>query len=228
MWGAVTPLAADLKVHAGKGATPAAARISAVMEAIERVCAEDVAPERVRRAAFTDLPDALDPAAFDLPFETVYRPDRPIDWIQGTDLGSGQVWVALDLVLSPPREGVCLGVETNGLAAGNTLTEAVLHGLLELIERDAYAQRRFAAHYADPQALTAARIVDPQTLPDAPGGTARRPAGARRPRARAGAHARSRRTRLPGPPRRRELSRQRGAPSAGSRGWAVTSIPWPR
>jgi YcaO-like protein with predicted kinase domain len=86
--------------------------------------------------------------------------------VEGIDLfGGGAVWVALDLVLSPSREGVCVGVETNGLAAGNTLTEAVLHGLLELVERDAHAQRRFAERFADPETVAPARIVDPQTLP---------------------------------------------------------------
>jgi ribosomal protein S12 methylthiotransferase accessory factor len=149
VWAAVTPLALDLTVHAGKGETAQAARISAVMEAVERVSAETVDPARVTRATFAQLrahagPHVLDPEAFDLPFQTTYRPDAPCDWIAGTDLlTGGEVLVALDLVLSPAREGVCVGVETNGLAAGNVRVEAVLHGLLEVIERDAAARRCF-------------------------------------------------------------------------------------
>src|SRR5436309_11175257 len=67
VWGAVTPLAQDLTVHAGKGRSAQAARISAVMEAIERVSAEEVDPARINRASFRVLqredPDGvLDPA----------------------------------------------------------------------------------------------------------------------------------------------------------------------
>ncbi|MEA2146089.1 MAG: thioglycine synthase, partial [Solirubrobacteraceae bacterium] len=81
VWGAVTPLACDLTVHAGKGMTAQAARISAVMVAIERVCAEDVDPARTRRASYArlraeDRDGVLDPGAFDLPFDTRYRPGR--------------------------------------------------------------------------------------------------------------------------------------------------------
>jgi hypothetical protein len=39
-WSAITPLAKDLTTHAGKGLSHHAARLSAIMEAIERVCAE--------------------------------------------------------------------------------------------------------------------------------------------------------------------------------------------
>src|SRR5438105_2825395 len=74
VWAAVTPLAADLTVHAGKGATAPAARISAIMEAIERVCAEDVDPALVRTTSYAQLDSedpetVLDPELFDLPFE---------------------------------------------------------------------------------------------------------------------------------------------------------------
>ena len=170
VWSAVTPLALDLTVHAGKGQTPAAARISAVMEAIERVCAERVDPDRTRVATFAELRlergNVLDPELFDLPFETSYRPDRPLAWIRGYDLiAAREAWVALDLVLSPAREGICTGVETNGLAAGNNHTEAVLHGLHELVERDAHSRDRFNRRYADEGQMPPIRVVDRDTLP---------------------------------------------------------------
>ena len=63
---AVTPLARDLTTHLGKGPTPLAARVSALMEAVERVSAEDVpvaAP--TVRASFIEMRarelDAVDP-----------------------------------------------------------------------------------------------------------------------------------------------------------------------
>jgi YcaO-like protein with predicted kinase domain len=170
VWSAVTPLALDLTVHAGKGPTAPAARISAVMEAIERVSAERVDVDRIRLASFAELDrerdGALDPELFDLPFETSYRADRPLAWIRGYDLVAGrEVWVALDLVLSPAREGICTGVETNGLAAGNNRTEAVLHGLHEVIERDAHARDRFTRRYADDGERPPIRVVDRESVP---------------------------------------------------------------
>jgi ribosomal protein S12 methylthiotransferase accessory factor len=164
VWAAVTPLAADLSVHAGAARDPAAARRSAIMEAVERVSAEEVARHRIRVAAFDQLgEDAIDPAGCDLPFETAYRPDRPIAWVEGRDLATGApVWVALDLVLSPAREGVCVGVETNGLAAGSTVAQATLHALLELIERDAHSHEEFARrHWSEPPPI---RIVPVASL----------------------------------------------------------------
>jgi len=175
VWSAVTPLARDLTVHAGKGATAAAARLSAVMEAIERVTAEDVDPARVVRASYESLraragDAAVDPASLDLPFDTTYRHDLPIDWLDAWDLARAEpAWVPLDAVLSPAREGVCRGVETNGLASGNTLTEAAVHALYELIERDAVADDAFCEAFGEPgdPRGAAPRMVDVDTLPAA-------------------------------------------------------------
>lgn len=171
VWGAVTPLARDLTVHAGKGLTAVAARVSACMEAIERICAEEVDQQRVRRAAHTELAadgrvDLIDPELYDFPFQTRFRADREISWVDGYDLITGRpTWVPLDLAISPAREGVCLGVETNGLAAGNSYTEAAVHGLLEVIERDALAHHRFATLFASPSDRPSLRLVDIASLP---------------------------------------------------------------
>jgi ribosomal protein S12 methylthiotransferase accessory factor len=171
VWGAVTPLARDLTVHGGKGATPQAARISAVMEAIERVSAEDVDPLRVRRATFAQLQaedpaGVADPDAFDLDFDTRYAPDLPFSWVSGEDLLSGErVWVALDLAVSPAREGLCWGTASNGLAAGNTGLEAVLHALYEVIERDADALRRFLNDYGEGSERVPMRLLLNESLP---------------------------------------------------------------
>jgi YcaO-like protein with predicted kinase domain len=171
VWGAVTPLARDLTVHAGKGMTAQAARISAVMEAIERVCAEDVDPGRTRWATYElllaeDGEAVLDPGACELAFATRYAPGLMCTWVRGRDLLHDRaIWVALDLALSPGREGVCRGPETNGLAAGNTVLEAILHGVYEVIERDAAAQRSFRRRYGEGDSAWALRVLDRDGLP---------------------------------------------------------------
>jgi YcaO-like protein with predicted kinase domain len=173
VWSAVTPLAKDLTVHAGKGHNSSAARLSAIMESIERVCAERVEQSRILRASYTDLKATsteyvTNPDEFDLPFEAEYNPDRVISWIYAYDLMErSHAWVTLDLVISPAQEGVCIGVETNGLAAGNTYTEATLHAIYELIERDACSEEQFCEMYleAPSSSTNGPRMIERTTLP---------------------------------------------------------------
>ncbi|MGW4384154.1 TOMM precursor leader peptide-binding protein [Kitasatospora sp. NPDC004531] len=93
---------------------------------------------------------ALDPRACGLYSERTYRddpmlgpfdPDRPIPWVRGWSLRDDRP------VLVPAR--LCYysaGIAadnfvfecSNGCATGSCLEEAILHGLLELIERDAF------------------------------------------------------------------------------------------
>jgi ribosomal protein S12 methylthiotransferase accessory factor len=170
VYSAVTPLARDLTTHMGKGMDPTSARVSALMEAIERVSAEHYAGP-VQTASWQALTAAgacaLDPRWFDLPEDSAFSPARPISWVAGRDLlADREVLLPLDLVINPPAEGVLRDVDTNGLASGNTLVEAVVHGLCEVIERDAVGQLLFAHLFGDPLgALPRPRRVDPGTLP---------------------------------------------------------------
>lgn len=156
-WSAITPLAKDLTVHAGKGETHVAAKLSAMMEAIERICAEEMPLDRVAHISFMHLREntcraVLNPEDLNLPFETLYQPDRSFGWVLGMDIARGEpVWVPTDAVLSPATDGLLTGVETNGLASGNTVTEATLHALYELIERDAASLKNFSIQHSDAQ-----------------------------------------------------------------------------
>ncbi len=169
VWSAVTPLAKDLTVHAGKGPTAGAARLSAVMEGIERVSAEAVPPAFETRGSLAALaPRAVDPRLFDLPFESRFTPDAVVTWVPAWCLlRAEERLVARDLVVTPPSEGVCHGVETNGLASGNTLTEATLHALYEVLERDAVSLDHFVERHGDAASQRAhpVRVIDPATLP---------------------------------------------------------------
>lgn len=176
VYSAVTPLARDLTSHMGKGLDAASARVSALMEAVERVSAETAPPHGTLRATFEELaagtgPRPVDPASLDLPDDTLYAPDRPLTWIESHDLASDSpVLLAADLALSPPSEGVLREVDTNGLASGNTHMEAVVHALCEVIERDARSQLDFAALFGDSwDPRPPAVHVDPGTLPETAG-----------------------------------------------------------
>lgn len=149
---AVTPLARDLTTHMGKGPDPTSARVSALMEAVERVSAETAGPGATTRATFEELRRAherspaasarpIDPRSLVLPDDTAFTPHDPFTWIEAHDLSADKpVWMAMDLAVSPPIEGVLREVDTNGLASGNTLLEATIHALCEVIERDALSQ----------------------------------------------------------------------------------------
>jgi YcaO-like protein with predicted kinase domain len=141
------------------------------MEAVERVSAE-TAPSAGLYCSFEELAAAgrpvADPRTFDLPTDSAFRPDLPIWWIAAHDLLSQQsVLLARDLAITPPREGVLRDVDTNGLAAGNTLLEAVVHGLCEVIERDAVGVDLFRKVFGgdDPQTRSKS-FVSQESMPD--------------------------------------------------------------
>jgi YcaO-like protein with predicted kinase domain len=139
------PNSRSLAVSQGKGIDAISAKVSAVMESIEAWHAEfNQAPLRLENYAELKRHDAV--ADVDgLPFckGSLFSMQRPIPWILGRDLLSDEpVWVPFELVHANatipavPGSG-CFLPSTNGLASGNNLIEAILHGLYEVIERDA-------------------------------------------------------------------------------------------
>lgn len=144
---ACRPNSRSVAVSLGKGLEPAAARASAVMEAAETFHAETIelplrhgcrADLAMRwRLADVDRLPLIEPAGL--------AEDRPILWIEGIDAADGDGrWLPLEIVSTdytlpqPPGAGI-FQATTNGLASGNTLDEARLHAVCELIERDATA-----------------------------------------------------------------------------------------
>jgi ribosomal protein S12 methylthiotransferase accessory factor len=170
---ATTPLALDLTVSMGKGATRDAARLSAIMEAVERVTAERAPPDSTFRASYRELRatsgsvEPLNPRIFDLPDDTAYTDDQVFTWIMGHDLLKGcDVCAPADIAVTPPAEGVLRHVDTNGVAAGNVLLEAVVHAICELIERDVLSQYEFCQAFGDVGDQLRMRSVRVETLPE--------------------------------------------------------------
>ncbi|EWY37662.1 hypothetical protein N825_16555 [Skermanella stibiiresistens SB22] len=145
VWMACRPNSRSLAVNQGKGLTHAAAKASAFMEAAETWHAEHVALP-LRHQSWRDLAAAApiaDVESLPRSKQGGFHPDRPILWAEGRDLLSGApVWLPLELVGAdftdpPPAGSGCFPATTNGLASGNSLTEALAHGLCEVVERDA-------------------------------------------------------------------------------------------
>lgn len=130
----------------GFAATDEAAIASALGETIETHQAAQVIPTLPRRTgAYRDLAaaGAVDPVSLILPAGTDYGPERELHWVPARDWRSGdERWLPVEAVASVPDELGPGAPEplftpiTNGLGAGETLERAVLHGLLELIQRD--------------------------------------------------------------------------------------------
>jgi len=163
---AYRPNSRSIAVHQGKGRTPAAAKVSAVMEAAECWHAESadlplrlgsvteilrhgptVAPERL---ALTGAGDAANARFL---------------WVEADELASGmRLWVPYETVSAdfstPSPAGFGLFRQTtNGLGAGNVPVEAMLHAIYEAVERDAVA----LWHAASPQ-RKARQCIDPASV----------------------------------------------------------------
>ncbi len=130
------------------------AEAAALGEAIERYSGSFVPAGRLVVATSDELPSAVDPERFalfsDAQYETArfpfrrFRRDTPVSWVDGFALPRGEgVYLPAQLVYMPWRrraDGEArIGYATSsGLACAGTLEEAVLVGLFELLERDAF------------------------------------------------------------------------------------------
>lgn len=139
----------------GVGFTLQEANTSAVAEAVERYCAAYVIPEKTLLATWEQLGEAaLHPRDLPLFSEEQHRqwqfPYRPfnerssIRWVQAENLTTGcSKWVPAAIAWdsyqpqSADEESICFGLMT-GSAAGVTKEQAMIGGLLEIIERDAF------------------------------------------------------------------------------------------
>jgi YcaO-like protein with predicted kinase domain len=139
---AIRPNSRSLAAHYGKGLTDDAARVAAVMEAVEFAIAEEPSV-RKRVATANDLVgdghDIFDCRSL-LPPGLGLDPELELIWVEGERLATGgPIFVPADAItlgdLLPRLTDIAK--TTNGLASGNNRDEAVLHGLCELIERDA-------------------------------------------------------------------------------------------
>ncbi len=139
------PNARSSAIFHGKGIDVAAAKASAIMEAIETWHAEHISLP-LRFGSTADLAVSLKVVDVDrlprLP-ESRFDSNLPMLWVEGHDLiGNHQMWVPFETVHAnsaipgPPGSG-CFSASTNGLASGNQHLEAVSHALCEVIERDA-------------------------------------------------------------------------------------------
>lgn len=168
VWAAIRPNALTLSVSQGKGVDDPSAQASALMEAIELAVAEQPAIRTViataaeitkGEGAVATLPGLVAQGCCEP------EPTEALRWALGYDLIQGRsVWVPAEAVaFDEMSDGGArphrYWRSSDGLASGNLLREAVLHGMLERVERDAVALWRLrsakevASRYRAPDAF---------------------------------------------------------------------------
>lgn len=142
-------------VYSGKGPTKKHAKVSAIMESIERYSS---LPTNYTRkfitGTFNELKesynllhpdDLVEPLTFD------FQNDMLMDYVEGYDIiNKEDILVPAALALfrytpNSPSLNPFAFHHTNGLASGNVFEEAVCHALCEVIERDAISLAQLRA-----------------------------------------------------------------------------------
>ena len=148
VYSAIRPSAAEgaVSIYAGKGATKPQAKASAMMEAFERYSAE--LNEEIRQNFVSGIYEGsaeeyINPNSLILP-NLLFNPETSkIEWVKSTNLkDDGTVLVPANAIYHPyiPEDTVKIfQSNTNGLASGNMVEEAVFHGMMEVVERDAWS-----------------------------------------------------------------------------------------
>lgn len=140
-------------VGVGRDADEEVAKTTAVLEALERLAGSPGQRRPAAHGSFPRLPaQALDPAtvaqhqpeAYGQPDPALrpFAPENELSWTWAYSFTRGQLLVpeqlAYHLLPERSRDELCWQETSSGCATGSCLQEAVLHGLLEVIERDAF------------------------------------------------------------------------------------------
>lgn len=148
---AIRPTAEDgaISIYGGKGISKDHAKASAMMEGFERYSSEKQADDEVIISTVKDISlhgNFIDPKSLNLPKEFEKRDigEMNLEWSLTHDLITGEdYYIPSNAIYHPYNSGddveSLFKSNTNGLASGNALEEAILHGIFEVIERDAWS-----------------------------------------------------------------------------------------
>jgi len=142
----IRPNSKHLTVAQGKGVTLEDAKISAIMESIEGYCAENILDSDII-GTYSELKKSfnlLDPSNISKGLYQFNKDNYHAIWLPAQNLIDNKAVylaagnVCLNTVDFPAR--AIFGATSDGLAAGSTRENAILHGLYEIIERAALAE----------------------------------------------------------------------------------------
>ena len=148
---AIRPTAEDgaVSIYGGKGIAKDHARASAMMEGFERYSAERQDSDETEIATLEEISELgkyINPESLNLPkdFKKENLDSMKLEWSPAKDIISDkEYFIPTNAIYHPYIHGNdCESLfksNTNGLASGNVLEEAILHGIFEVIERDAWS-----------------------------------------------------------------------------------------
>ncbi|WP_457090199.1 YcaO-like family protein [Microvirga sp. P5_D2] len=157
----------------GKGLDRTSAKVSAIMESVEAYYAERVQGPLLWAHANEIREAGRSVADFqNLSFHQGARfsATTRILWFEGRHLSTGtSCWIPFECVhtnfaLPRPAGSGHFAASTNGLASGNDVREAIVHGLCELIERDAQVLFSLDPTHLDNRRLDLASIDEPDAV----------------------------------------------------------------
>lgn len=164
------PNARSLSVSQGKGLDLDAAKASGIMEAVESYHAENI-DHPLRLASEQEMQrqfEIISPGELPQLRDTRFDPAARFLWIEGKELVSHDpIWMPFEVVHTnytvPTMAATgCLVASSNGLASGNSTGEAIIHGIAEVVERDAMTLWNLL-----PDAQVATTRVDLDSVTDA-------------------------------------------------------------
>lgn len=144
VYAAYRPNARSISTAQGKGYTHAAAQASAIMESVETYHAEHIENE-LKFCSLNELSckhTCIDTSLLPQRHGSDFHADKRILWIEGIDLFTHKkTWIPYETVHTDYRAPLpsCHGSfvsSSNGLSSGNSIHEALIHGICEVIERD--------------------------------------------------------------------------------------------
>lgn len=136
-----------VSVYGGKGISKDHAKASAMMEGFERYSAERQDDDENIISTINEMDkNYIDPKTLNLPkeFEKKNIDDLNLEWSLTHDLiTDNDYYIPTNAIYHPYTHDnnveSFFKSNTNGLASGNILEEAILHGIFEVIERDAWS-----------------------------------------------------------------------------------------
>ncbi|PKM93601.1 MAG: hypothetical protein CVU84_14625 [Firmicutes bacterium HGW-Firmicutes-1] len=142
-------------VFSGKGTSEEQCKVSAIVEGIERFCAEKRNyHNEIKVATYEEMikeHKVIHPKEFNCPNSVNFSEQEVLEWIPAQDIISGKCYyITANVGFYPytPNYGRMLfRYFTTGLAGGNTYSEAISHGIAEAIERDAAALNLLLRNY---------------------------------------------------------------------------------
>ena len=148
---AIRPTAEDgaVSIYGGKGISRSHAKASAMMEGFERYSAEKQESDETITATIDEISkkgEYIHPESLNLPkdFKKETLKSITLEWSLSHDIISdNDYYVPTNAIYHPylhdNNTQSLFKSNTNGLASGNILDEAILHGMFEVIERDAWS-----------------------------------------------------------------------------------------